>query len=307
MSPFRSDAEQPSQCSYELHRATPADLAPDPEWTGMASYHRWLPFYKDEIQPLEGVPITRVRQNQILEVMGESISCESIIPHAATMHLPGLLQAQNAGHNRCHGPGYSKYAWEYFANSYPDYVLLIPDGWAKPELQDLRLGDVKPVADALPLNPWHHPFRLEGMKLVAFDIWNTCPDTPTILLHDPSGEWAFALLETAKIIQQVCPGSIPFRLILLEERPWNPIGSAFEGAPDTEAQHSNAPGFAPCPQIIVNQIATHLAAFGGTAMACHAESMAIEASHPPLNIMETLVRTGFIDEDDHLVYLQPFS
>lgn len=156
------------------------------------------------------------------------------------------------------------------------------------------------------LEAWHHPFRLEAMKTLALELLSCLAGPLTFLIHDGSGEWSFAFSQIADYFKALGQSQPPFRIVLIQVRPSDHLCSFFEG----QVYQPPLPGLAhwstyiPTPSAIRTLLLKGLLDSGGTAM-----SVTDDALDNPLGIpesaIETLARTGFVDEEDSVCYIDP--
>lgn len=282
-SPFGADAVR--LCRYALHRQDESVLRPDPDYVGMAAYHRLLPLAKDTLPTdcslfcwSEAPP----------DFAGELASLRHARFNPQLLFAASLPMAQQQAPTSpvfCRGPAWEREALAKAVAQHP-VALATPDH-----------------PDALDLSAWQHPYRLEGLKLLGFALAATTGEQPpTIVVPDATGEVVFALTLASQMLRHFQPDHLPFRLVLVQNQPDDHLCRAFERGGFTADEDDQASGGltpAPVPQLLAADIAHHL----GTALAMPDDNLS--PSQQEHAVLTRLLRTGFVDDSDHVIILQP--
>ena len=308
--PLDADRDEGLVCRYELHRAQPEVLAPDPEYGGVKAYHRLLPLSRDHVLSEQSFMVWEpLPARNTASAARIRFDAKLYFEVAMALAGPGRSGFDVTGNpveevflDYATDPGSNRELWlpSRFGGEYSGSGLAFFEGSAETAIRKrARHGDVD-------FSVWGNPFRAEGLKLIGLAaIHRSKRKNPLFLVHDPTGELLYALFLASSHYRSFFEAP-PFRTVLVQTRPFDMICRAFEGAEpdwrmlDQPANHACLRPPPPFLSEIVNGIADHL----GTAI-----SLAAPESGNILDLFEEalaiLFRTGFADEEDHLIYLHP--
>lgn len=316
-SPFNDRPDQPSICQYELHRQSSGIVNPDPEFSGAAAYHRLLPLQSEsEIAPLNNQPVYVDFSSVPLAGEFGIANLKKATPNPALPWLITSQQAREASIGNLLYPALctgdlSFFKWHDSAN----HMLAVPEAWraACPSgsgvyFFDGPFPDLEAPDSFTNAGPWHHPFRMEGMKVVGLDLFHRFEDAPTIVLFDPTGEWLFAFFLAFKSIQRLHPGTLPYRVVLVQYQPFHHICRLFEGSTYDPGNLTQAihPAYLPLPKPIRPWVRDAIFEMAGTCVAIQAESDQNTDSPWYVPALEILTRTLFIEAEDPVILIDPF-
>lgn len=297
-SPFRGTGTQPSLCQFETHQKGITVCEPNHQYSGVAQYHQLLPIQPAHLPFLSNQPVITQLTHHTSQHDDEPFLWQKACTNPLLPHLITFCHAKDEQINHHVCPRLSDNDDAVLELPTTNQISLVEAN--SPLLQD---------SSVLNLGPWCHPFRLEGMKLAALDLFHKIPEQPVFLIHDPNGEWSFAFIQMARLLQKLNPGTIPFRLIVAQARPYDFLCQFFEGKDPSqfEAPPTEVPSYQPPPKAVGNTILEGLQALGGTVVSFdipedhHFEKGILNQALP------ILLKTRFIDEDDSLVFLNPFN
>jgi len=173
--------------------------------------------------------------------------------------------------------------------------LCFPGGLGK-QLTQLMLKDAPDAKQG----PWGNPFRLEAYKVLGLELMARYPgQMPTLLVADPTGELLLGLVLAGQHHTHF-HAAPPFRLILVQSRPYHQLCQAFEGATPKWDNLDFAVIQPPnkVPGLLADALTVHL----GTAIALDSH----EVSRGVFRVaLEKLRRTGFVDDEDQVIVLEP--
>jgi len=319
-SPFMDTPDKPSICKYELHHGQADILAPDDGFSGIAAYHRLLPLQANSksLKALSHQPVWSGTKRLTPSSVPTLAQCENLTPNPALPWLVTQAQAEEAGVQSlvypAMNPGdFAFLKWTKASN----HRLAVPEAWraACPPSPRVHFYKGPLQKTTWPSNtsyagPWHHPFRLEGMKLAGLDLFNRFPESPTIVLFDPTGEWLLALALAFDSIRRLVPSSMPFRLVLVQYQPYDHICKLFEGRPydGTTLDQATHPAYLPLPDPLPDLLKDTVYDTGGTCVAIPPVSDQNEETRPWFYpALEILSRTQFIEDEDRVILLNPFQ
>ncbi len=299
--PFLAAREALLLCRYALHRQSAEVLAPDPEFTGLARWHRLLPLERTAAEALpcaplfclEELPATGCEARYLLRPearwpywIASAPLAESRTPHALALSPDGVASCLRG------------------ALGETELTLWLPAGQTASGDQPLRGSfsqawrDARAsLHDAADLGPWGNPYRLEAWKAVGLELaLRHDAAIPTLLVHDPCGELLAGLTLAAEHLAAF-RADPPYRLIAIQRRPFHQLAQLFEGAtPDWEALAS-ADNRATLPLAVaagryLREGLTHLR---GTVVALEAE---VDEAALFETALARLMRAHFIDDED---------
>lgn len=269
---FRAPPEQAVVCRYELHRISAFPF--ETNRAGTAAYHRVLPFSRDVSLPES--PLFQV--SPWPEAFPSDWEKPSLLSYDAGLPLRLALLALQENPL---GP------WSFSGDAREKIFL----AQAAPNLV------LSEEPDAGALGPWGNPYRLEAYKILGLEILRRFgEDRPTLVYFDPSGEITQGLILAEQIRAAAGADQLTFRLIPVQQRPRAPISDAIEGRVDA------GPATIPAPAL--GDIALGIHQLMGTAPVL-AEDESAESGNFAHAVFPRLDRTGFIDEEDHVLVLMP--
>ena len=279
--PFVKDESRALLCRYALHRQTAELLAPDPRTSGLASWHRLLPLDRGIPQRTDAVltladaasPFTDRVARLLWGEYDARLPYEIAFPMA---HACGWSAAKVDGEEHQLGAFLKHPTSEgmaCFTESCPESV------------------------SAADFGPWGNPYRLEGLKLIGLEIMHRFADVmPTLVVADPNGELAAGLLLASESARAFSPKRVPYRIILLQKEPFAGLCLRFEGV--TNADLPNTPKF-PIVEAMASWLIAGINDHLGTAIVLE------EMETDPFGAaLETLTKTGFVDDEDTVILLQ---
>jgi len=149
-------------------------------------------------------------------------------------------------------------------------------------------------ASGVDLGIWTNPYRIEAYKVLAMALRHGFRQPMlTFLVDDPFGELTLGLLRAHALYRHFEPEARPFRIVLVQVRPYNQLCEAFEGAVPDYSRF--AEGLPIPPEPVPAAIAAGLEACQGTAVALTREEAGTDPSAVALG---KLVRGRFVDEED---------
>ena len=305
--PFLLERESGLVCVYNHTKANPSFLKPDLETTGVASWQRLLP--NEAIGALPEVSVLERRPWAGVSLGDVPVEWVSFRPQLVfDIALPVALA------NDCPGAWLAGERWEI---AMLDALLaqpaiarrweMVPDGNGPPadatELAgSLVAAHAKRPPGFFDFGVWGNPFRAEGLKLIGLELGRRRQTVlPTLIVHDICGELLHGLFLAARH-HQALAGEYPYRVILVQERPYDFLCRVFEGA-DPDWAPLARPDNHLCvktPTPLLAPIGSFLADCGGTAISLETQPQGPGQLFDAA--LQLLLRTGFVDDEDE-VYL----
>ncbi len=299
--PFLEARVAPLLCRYALHRQSADVLAPDPEFAGLARWHRLLPFDREAVNALpdqalfelETLPPGELCARHILRPDGRwpywaarAALAQSRCTQALALSPDGVARCLRASLD---AQALSLYLPAALAEA-GDQPLQgsLAAAWR------LARANTNEVAD---LGPWGNPYRIEAWKALGLELAQRGHElVPTVLVHDPCGELLAGLIQAAEHLMQFRTEP-PYRLIALLQRPFHQLAQRFEGAaPDWDAlEADNNRACLPLAKPVARLLCEGLTRLRGTVVV-------LEAGLDQAELFETalarLTRAHFLDEED---------
>ena len=307
--PFERGYERAAVCRYDLRGAGKDVLSAHPRQRGLAAFGRLLPLPEGDV--LSEAPVFELRPRE--HHPGDA--CASLqalhYPAALLYELPFAMAARNNPFRRgfcvADDPLHRIFTEHDRGAFLQDRRLLLPQG-AKGFRGSIELALAAMRRDHphwCDFSAWGNPFRAEALKTIGLGLAALFPDAaPTLVVHDPTGELVHALILASQHYRHFYPDTLPYRIVLVQVKPYHVLCQRFEGgAADWTPLHEPANrSYLKPPEPLLDGLIRGLLEHRGTAVALENPG----ADQTPLLFEETLLRltrTGFVDEEDHLILM----